>query len=85
MVADLAQACVETFEPFRAPLAEEELARRRAVPLSARQEANLERWGYPYVAEDFRFHMTLTARLFGAELSAVEAALAPAVAEAECC
>ena len=28
-----------------------------------RQDANLLRWGYPYVLEDFRFHMTLTERL----------------------
>lgn len=79
-VAALAQACVEAFEPFRAPPAEAELARRRAAGLTPRQEANLLRWGYPYVAEDFRFHMTLTARLVGEELARVEAALVPAVA-----
>jgi 2'-5' RNA ligase len=31
--------------------------------LSARQEALLDRYGYPYVLEEFRFHMTLTERL----------------------
>jgi len=28
--------------------------------LTARQAKNLERWGYPFVFEEFRFHMTLT-------------------------
>src|SRR5262249_53439438 len=28
--------------------------------LSQRQIENLDRWGYPYVFEDFRFHLTLT-------------------------
>jgi hypothetical protein len=37
--------------------------RRLAQPLTARQIGHLDRWGYPYVFEDFRFHMTLTARL----------------------
>ena len=31
--------------------------------LTPRQRGYLERWGYPYVMEDFRFHMTLTGRL----------------------
>jgi 2'-5' RNA ligase len=31
--------------------------------LTARQLDHLDRWGYPYVMEDFRFHMTLTGRL----------------------
>ena len=76
----LAQACVEHFEGFRAPLDEGDLARRRAPGLTARQEDNLLRWGYPYVAEDFRFHMTLTARLNDDDRAAVEAALAPLTA-----
>ena len=36
---------------------------RRAAGLSERQLQNLDRWGYPYVFADFRFHMTLTGRL----------------------
>ncbi|MEO1091123.1 MAG: DUF1045 domain-containing protein [Pseudomonadota bacterium] len=60
-------ACVRSFEPFRAPLNDEELERRRPSLLSEAQRANLERWGYPYVMEEFRFHMTLTDRLAGPE------------------
>lgn len=57
---DLHAACVRDFEPFRAPLADHDLARRRKAPLTPEQDARLVAWGYPYVFEDFRFHMTLT-------------------------
>lgn len=60
---ELAAACVRAFDPFRAPPDPAELARRRAANLTAAQHRNLERWGYPYVMEDFRFHMTLTGRI----------------------
>jgi putative phosphonate metabolism protein len=59
----LAQTCVEAFDAFRAPLTERDRARRRPERLSARQIGYLDRWGYPYVAEEFRFHMTLTGSL----------------------
>ena len=39
------------------------MARRLAQPLTARQSAALDRYGYPYVHEDFRFHMTLSGSL----------------------
>lgn len=68
---DLAAACVERFDRFRAPLAATELARRLAAPLTERQRAQLERWGYPYVFDDFRFHMTLTGPLADAERAPV--------------
>lgn len=55
----LAADCVAMFDDFRAPLSAGERSRRE-TGLSARQRANLDRWGYPYVFEDFRFHMTLT-------------------------
>jgi putative phosphonate metabolism protein len=55
----LAAECVTFFDRFRAPLGAADRARRQAG-LSERQRANLKRWGYPYVFEDFRFHMTLT-------------------------
>ncbi len=59
----LADACVRGFDPFRAPPSEAERARRLASPLTGRQREHLDRWGYPYVFEDFRFHMTLTGRI----------------------
>lgn len=54
---------VVAFEPFRAPLTAGEVAKRRPETLSARQRAYLDHYGYPYVHDEFRFHMTLTGRL----------------------
>ncbi|MCA6120883.1 DUF1045 domain-containing protein [Bradyrhizobium sp. WSM 1704] len=59
----LAADCVTEFDAFRAPLTPEDRARRNPAKLSARQCEYLDRWGYPYVMEEFRFHMTLTGRL----------------------
>ena len=58
-----AGSCVQAFDHFRAPMGAEERAQRSLANLSNRQIANLDRWGYPYVFEDFRFHMTLTGRV----------------------
>jgi len=57
---DFAASVVEAFEPFRAPLSNADIARRKPEKLNDAQRANLVRWGYPYVMEEFRFHMTLT-------------------------
>ncbi|MBL9059003.1 MAG: DUF1045 domain-containing protein [Mangrovicoccus sp.] len=76
----LAAAVVAGFDAFRAAPDAAELDRRRAQRLTMRQEALLQRWGYPHVMEEFRFHMTLTGPLPPAELAAVEAALAPVLA-----
>lgn len=62
-IARVAATCVEALDAFRAPPHEAELERRRKARLSERQEALLQRWGYPYVMEEFRFHLTLTGRL----------------------
>jgi len=55
--------CVRNFDAFRAPLTEADRARRLHSSLSETQIKYLDRWGYPYVFEEFRFHMTLTGRL----------------------
>ena len=62
----LAADCVSEFDAFRAPLTEADRARRNPSRLTPRQREHLDRWGYPYVMDDFRFHMTLTGRV-GAE------------------
>lgn len=59
----LASQVVTALDPFRAPLTEADVARRRPQDLTPRQRAHLDRWGYPHVHEDFGFHMTLTGRL----------------------
>jgi len=56
----MAAACVRDFDDLRAPLGARDRARRLSQVLTPRQHAHLDRWGYPYVFEDFRFHMTLT-------------------------
>lgn len=70
-LTDCAARIVEALAPLRAPLSESELARRRAAGLSARQDELLILWGYPYVMEEFRFHITLTGKLAHAELERV--------------
>jgi putative phosphonate metabolism protein len=79
----LADVCVERFDSFRAPLSQDELARRRRANLSAEQAAMLTRWGYPYVFGTWFFHMTLTRRLSDVEkaslLPAAQAWFAPAL------
>jgi putative phosphonate metabolism protein len=62
-LAALAADCVRAFEPLRGPLSASDLARRLQTLMSERRRANLDRWGYHLVFEDFRFHMTLTGSL----------------------
>lgn len=59
----LAAKVLHDIDPFRKALTPAEIHRRRAAGLSARQDALLLEWGYPYVLEEFRFHLTLTGRL----------------------
>ena len=59
----LAADCARDFDCFRPPLTAEDRARRKPDRLSERQRDYLYRWGYPYVMEEFRFHMTVTGRL----------------------
>jgi len=59
----LATDCTRAFDSFRAPLAPKDRARRNPDRLTPRQREYLDRWGYPYVMEEFRFHMTLTGKL----------------------
>ncbi len=71
----LSNQVVKRFEAFREPLNEAELAKRRRNGLTERQERFLQQWGYPYVMEEFRFHMTLTGKLPPQEAAAVAACL----------
>lgn len=77
----LAAEAVRALDPLRARPEAAEIEKRRAAGLDPREEALLLRWGYPYVMERFRFHVTLSGPLpesgAGAEARAVEAALGP--------
>jgi putative phosphonate metabolism protein len=70
-----ASLCVRHFEPFRSPLSAEDLERRRQANLTPKQDSYVETWGYPYIFDEFRFHMTLTNKLENeAEAAALTAA-----------
>jgi len=72
-IETLAAACVTRLQPLAAPLAPAELERRRAAGLTPEEDALLLRWGYPFVLERFRFHLSLTGSLKDAAPAAVEA------------
>jgi putative phosphonate metabolism protein len=65
-LSNLADLCVTEFDRYRAPPDAEELARRHAAGLTPRQAELLARWGYPYVLDEFRFHLTLTGSIVDA-------------------
>lgn len=71
----LAFRCVSDLDGFRRPPDAAERDRRRAGGLTQRQEALLGQWGYPYVGDEFRFHLTLTGKLTPDELSDVRVVL----------
>lgn len=64
----LAAEVVMALDGFRAPLTETEVARRRPDRLTGRQRELLGLYGYPYVMEEFRFHLTLSGSLSDADL-----------------
>ena len=76
--------CVLATERHRLQPGEAELARRRAAGLSPQQEDMLKRFGYPYVLQEWFFHITLTCRLDAVTMArvrpAAEAHFAPVLA-----
>jgi putative phosphonate metabolism protein len=74
-LTDFAAAVVVDFDDFRAPLGAADRERRHEnLRLSDHQAALLERFGYPYVLDQFLFHMTLSDQLPADELAPVRAA-----------
>jgi len=71
----LADQVVAALDEFRAPLEPAERARRRPERLTERQRDLLDAWGYPYVFDEFRFHLTLTDRVAPEHRPEVEAVL----------
>jgi hypothetical protein len=76
----LADDCVREFDVFRASAPAAEIERRRNAGLTPRQSALLLQWGYPYVLEEWRFHMTLTGKLAPQERERLLEELRPLVA-----
>lgn len=64
-LASRAAQIVTGLDRYRAPTSEAELARRRKSVLSPAQEQHLADWGYPYVMDQFRFHLTLSGQVDG--------------------
>ncbi|BAB51509.1 DUF1045 domain-containing protein [Mesorhizobium japonicum] len=70
-----ADEVVRDFDRFRAPLTEAEIERRSPDSLKPAEFRNLCQWGYPYVFETFRFHMTLSGRAGPQESPRLRAAI----------
>ncbi len=71
----LAGDVVSVFDAYRAQMTEREIERRNPDRLTPDELKNLYLWGYPYVFERFRFHMTLTGRVSDDEAGRVEQAI----------
>jgi 2'-5' RNA ligase len=69
---------VAGFDHFRAPMSDTERAKRKPQHLSARQREALDRFGYPHVGPDYRFHMTLSGEV--ADVHEIADKLADAIA-----
>lgn len=77
----LAAQAVQELDVFRAPPTAAELSKRRAAGLNPAQEAHLVRWGYPYVLDQFRFHLTLSGKLDKDTAAKAERALSDLLAD----
>jgi putative phosphonate metabolism protein len=82
-LTEFAGAVVSEFEGFRAPMTADERARRLKSNLTAYQIGLMDHYGYPYVMDQFLFHMTLTDRMPAEQQETVIAAasewFAPAI------
>jgi putative phosphonate metabolism protein len=75
----LAAQCVSCFDNLRARPDAVELARRHAAGLTPRQMTLLAEWGYPFVFDEFRFHLTLTGHLPPQEIEKLLQTLSPMI------
>jgi putative phosphonate metabolism protein len=75
----LAASCVNGLDDLRAPLTQAELARRQPASGDPREAELLSRYGYPYVLERFRLHLTLTGPINAPLGQRVLEAVTPAV------
>jgi hypothetical protein len=77
-LAELEMATVGAFDHYRAPLTPTDRAARQPERLTPRQRDALDRFGYPFVGPDYRFHMTLSGEV--ADVHDIADLLADAVA-----
>lgn len=62
-IQDTAAACVTRLHALAKPLGKAELARRRQATLTPAQDRLLQQWGYPWVLDEYKFHLSLTGPL----------------------
>ena len=74
-IRQVAAGALHALASLRARPSVEDAERRLASGLSARQQTLLHEWGYPYVLDEFRFHMTLSDALDSASVRAAIVAL----------
>ena len=74
-IRQVAASALHALASLRARSSAEDAERRLASGLSARQQTLLHEWGYPYVLDEFRFHMTLSDALDSASVRAAIVAL----------
>lgn len=80
LVNALAERCVRDFNALRAPVSTAAW-QRRAGQLDDVERALFKEFGYPYVLDRFRFHMTLSAPATDDEEHALREYLMPNIAE----
>jgi len=78
----VAASALYALASLRARPSAEDAERRLASGLSDRQRSLLHEWGYPYVLDEFRFHMTLSDALDSASVRAAIVSLWQSRAEA---
>ena len=74
---DFAAVAVKAFDGFRTALTDVDIARRREANLTARQDQQMLDWGYPFIFDDFHFHLTLSGFMEAGEAAQVIDALSP--------
>jgi len=70
--SSLAADSVSAFDRFRARATEEETNQRMRGSLSPSERAHVLQWGYPYVFDTWKFHMSLTSSMHTKSLSLFE-------------
>ena len=70
-VNELSNKFVKGLDYLRDELSEDELKKRNPEKLTPNQKKMLYKWGYPYVFNEFKFHLTLTSKLNIEEIDGV--------------
>ena len=72
VLQNIAADCVRGLEKTRAPLTQAQKEKRLKAQLTPAQLVYLEGFGYPYIFDEFRFHLTLTNKITEKEKNALD-------------